>query len=53
MDANALREQAAECRQHAEKAKDRAVKDSLLFLAQVYDEEAEELGSRQFRRAME
>ncbi|HXW21327.1 MAG TPA: hypothetical protein VEK14_00285 [Rhodomicrobium sp.] len=51
MDVNTLREQAAACRRNAETAYDTAVKESLLFLARVYDEEADELESRQQRRA--
>ena len=42
MDLQMLREQAASCRSRAESAEDSAVKDSFLFLAQVYDEEADE-----------
>jgi len=51
MDVDALREQAASCRRNAEKAQDSAVKESLLILAQIYDEEADELEWRQRQRA--
>ena len=43
MDVKTLRERAAEHRNRADEAKDYAVKESHLFLAEIYDEEADEL----------
>lgn len=46
MDVNELRERAAEHRRRAEQSKDHAVKDSHHLLAELYEEEADELERR-------